>query len=70
MRYLLCMALLLAGTASVADMAENGHRARAAGIDVVTYHTTVKDVVVIVGALRQAMPWRGPATLPYRRCRE
>ena len=32
-------------------MAEQSHRAQIAGIDVVTYPTAVKDVVVIVGAL-------------------
>jgi len=32
-------------------MAENSHRAQAAGIDVVTYPTGVKDVVAIVGVL-------------------
>jgi zinc protease len=47
---LLPLALLAAATAG-AGMAENAHRADAAGIDVVTYPTGVKDVVVIVGVL-------------------
>lgn len=66
MRYFFCVALLLAGTASVADMAENAHRAKAEGIDVVTYHTTVKDVVVIVGALPagDAMAGSGNIAIP------
>ncbi|MDP8984872.1 MAG: insulinase family protein [Pseudomonadota bacterium] len=43
--------LLLAGGTAAATMAEHGHRARAAGIDVITYPTGVKDVVVIIGVL-------------------
>jgi zinc protease len=66
MRYALCMALLWVSTASFADMAEHAHRAKAAGIDVVTYHTTVKDVVVIVGALPagDAMAGSGNIAIP------
>lgn len=41
---------LLCGTAS-ASMAEHAQRASTAGIDVITYHSNVKDVVVIVAAL-------------------
>src|SRR5258707_4088200 len=44
------LALLVSATAG-ASMADHGHRAPAAGIDVVTYPTGVKDVVVIVGVL-------------------
>ncbi len=43
--------LMVAGAAANANMAEQAHRTTAAGIDVVTYPTAVKDVVVIVGAL-------------------
>ncbi|MGA2187663.1 MAG: pitrilysin family protein [Steroidobacteraceae bacterium] len=43
--------LLLASIGAGANMAEQAHRAQAAGIDVVTYPTAVKDVVVIVGVL-------------------
>jgi zinc protease len=66
MRYVLCVALLLTGTASFADMAEHAHRAKAAGIDVVTYRTTVKDVVVIVGAIPagDAMAGSGNIAIP------
>jgi zinc protease len=42
--------LLLSGSA-LASMAEHAHRASTAGIDVITYQTNVKDVVVIVAAL-------------------
>jgi zinc protease len=44
------LALLSSATAG-ANMAEHSHRSQAAGIDVVTYPTGVKDVVVIVGVL-------------------
>ncbi len=38
-------------SAAVAGMAENAARSRIDGIDLVTYHTDVKDVVSILGAL-------------------
>ena len=44
-------ALLFASISASANMAEQANRAQAAGIDVVTYPTAVKDVVVIVGVL-------------------
>src|ERR1700730_12854876 len=44
------LALFASATAG-AGMAEHSHRAQAAGIDVITYPTGVKDVVVIVGVL-------------------
>lgn len=43
--------LLLGSLAATANMAEQSHRALVAGIDVITYPTGVKDVVVILGAL-------------------
>ena len=43
--------MLLASAAALADMAEEGHRETVGGIDLVTYPTSVKDVVVILGAL-------------------
>jgi zinc protease len=43
--------LLLASMTAAANMAEQGHRVTAAGIDVVAYPTGVKDVVVIMGVL-------------------
>jgi zinc protease len=42
---------LLASYGASAGMAEQSHRATVAGVDVVTYPTGVKDVVVILGAL-------------------
>ncbi len=49
-----------------ADMAANAERSEVAGIDLVTYHTGVKDVVVIVGALPagDAMAGGGNAAIP------
>jgi len=42
---------LAAGATASANMAEQSHRERVAGIDLITYRTEVKDVVVILGAL-------------------
>jgi zinc protease len=44
-------ASLLMSHGASANMAEQSHRATVAGIDVITYPTSVKDVVVILGAL-------------------
>jgi zinc protease len=43
--------MLVMSAAALAGMAAEGHRETVAGIDVVTYPTSVKDVVVILGAL-------------------
>jgi zinc protease len=51
MRSLICLALLLAAGNASASMADHAHRTSVDGIDVVTYRTNVKDMVVIVGAL-------------------
>lgn len=50
-RHYLLTALLLAGAAAQANVAEHSRRAQIAGIDLITYHTDVKDVVVILGSL-------------------
>ena len=49
-----------------ASMAARGHRAATAGIDVVTYPTHVRDVVVVLGALPagDAMAGAGNAAVP------
>jgi zinc protease len=44
-------ALLLASGAAAAAVADQSHRAAVAGIDLITYHTDVKNVVVILGSL-------------------
>ena len=51
MRPLTFLALLLAAANASATMADHAHRANVDGIDVVTYRTNVKEMVVIVGAL-------------------
>ncbi len=50
-RLYLLTVFLLAGAAAQADVAEHSRRAQIAGIDVITYHTDVKDVVVILASL-------------------
>src|SRR5882762_8824951 len=59
------LALFVSATAG-ASMADHGHRAPAAGIDVVTYPTGVKDVVVIMGVLPggDAMAGSGNIAIP------
>jgi zinc protease len=56
---------LIAGGAR-ANMAEKAHRSRSAGIDVVTYRTNVRDVVVLLGALPagDAMAGSGNIAVP------
>jgi zinc protease len=58
--------LLLASMTAAANMAEQGHRVTAAGIDVVAYPTGVKDVVVIMGVLPagDAMAGSGNIAIP------
>ncbi len=51
MRRYALTALLLASGAAAAAVADQGHRAAVAGIDLITYHTDVKNVVVILGSL-------------------
>ena len=50
-RHYILSALLFVGGAASANMTEQSHRAQVAGIDLITYRTDVKDVVVILGAL-------------------
>ena len=58
--------LLAAAGAAQADMAQHAVRQSVAGVDVVTYHTEVKDVVDIIGYLPagDAMAGSGNAALP------
>ena len=61
-RYALTALLLLSGAAAAAPGApDNSSRSQVAGIDLITYRTDVKDVVVILGALPagDAMSERG-----------
>jgi zinc protease len=68
---MLAALLLLVGGAAAAALAEasaleNSHRAQVAGIDLITYHTDVKEVVVILGTLPagDAMAERGNIAVP------
>ena len=51
MRYLLITACLVAASNGWANMADNSRRSQTAGIDLITYQTSVKQVVIIAGAL-------------------
>jgi zinc protease len=59
-------ALAAAAVAAPTGMAARGHRADTVGIDVVTYPTHVRDVVVVLGALPagDAMAGTGNAAVP------
>jgi zinc protease len=63
---LLAFALIGASLCAAADMAQHAERANVAGIDMVTYHTEVKDVVDVIGYLPagDAMAGTGNAALP------
>jgi zinc protease len=63
---MLALALLGASLPAAADMAQHAERTSVAGIDLVTYHTQVKDVVDVVGYLPagDAMAGTGNAALP------
>ena len=68
--YVLTLMISLGGAAAVtvadANVAENSHRAQVAGIDLTTYRTDVKDVVVILGSLPagDAMAGSGNIAIP------
>jgi zinc protease len=51
MRHYVLTALLLVSGAAMASVADQSHRSQVAGIDLITYHTDVKQVVVILGSL-------------------
>jgi zinc protease len=51
MRHYLLTALIFVSGAAAANVAQQSHRAQVAGIDLITYHTDVKQVVVILGSL-------------------
>jgi zinc protease len=67
MRLYVLMALLAVnGAATAADMENHAHRSKVAGIDLITYQSTVKDVVVILGVLPagDAMAGAGNIAIP------
>ncbi len=51
MRHHVLAALFLVSGAAAASVADQSHRSQIAGVDLITYHTDVKDVVVILGSL-------------------
>jgi zinc protease len=51
MRLCMLVVMLVAGGAAHANMAEQAHRSKIDGIDLITYRTEVKDVVIILGVL-------------------
>ena len=66
MRHGLMIVMLMLSGSALASMAEHAQRANTAGIDVITYRTQVKDMVVIVAALPagDAMAEPGNAAVP------
>jgi zinc protease len=66
MRHHVLTALLLVSGAAAANVADQSHRSQVAGIDVITYHTDVKQVVVILGSLPagDAMAESGNIAIP------
>jgi len=60
------VASLGAAAGAFAAMADNGHRSQVAQIDLITYQTGVKDVVVILGSLPagDAMAGTGNIAIP------
>ena len=65
-RLYMTIALLMFGGAAAANMADQTHRSKIDGIDLITYHTNVKDVVVILGVLPagDAMAESGNIAIP------
>lgn len=65
-RLYMIIVLLISGGAAAANMADQTHRSKIDGIDVITYHTNVKDVVVILGVLPagDAMAESGNIAIP------
>ena len=65
-RHYLLTAVFLVSGAAAANVADHSQRAQVAGIDLITYHTDVKDVVVILGSLPagDAMAAAGNIAIP------
>lgn len=51
MRHYILTVLFFVSGAAAANVAQQSHRSQVAGIDLITYHTDVKQVVVILGSL-------------------
>src|SRR5882757_3592440 len=65
-RFSMILALLMSGVAVAANMADQTHRSKVDGIDLITYRSNVKDVVVILGVLPagDAMAESGNIAIP------
>jgi zinc protease len=66
MRFCMMMALLAFADLAAANMADQAHRSKAGGVDLITYHSNVKDVVIVIGVLPagDAMAEAGNAAIP------
>jgi zinc protease len=67
MRFYAAMALIaVCGSAAAATMEDHAHRSKVDGIDLITYQSTVKDVVVFLGVLPagDAMAGSGNIAIP------
>lgn len=62
-RLLWVAALFIAGAATAANMADQAHRSKVAGIDLITYRSNVKDVVVVLGALPAGDAMAAPSNI-------
>ena len=65
-RLSLMMVMMALGGAAAANMADQAHRSKVDGIDLITYRSNVKDVVIILGILPagDAMAESGNAAIP------
>jgi zinc protease len=65
-RLVMILTLLMSGAAAAANMADQTHRSKIDGIDLITYRTSVKDVVIILGVLPagDAMAESGNIAIP------
>src|SRR3984957_14905516 len=65
-RFFMMAALLAIAAPAAANMADQAHRSKVGGIDLITYHSNVKDVVVILGVLPagDAMAESGNIAIP------
>jgi zinc protease len=65
-RLSMMMAMMAVGGAAAANMADQAHRSKVDGIDLITYRSNVKDVVVILGVLPagDAMAESGNVAIP------
>ena len=65
-RLSLMMAMMAVSGTAPANMADQAHRSKVDGIDLITYHSNVKDVVIILGVLPagDAMAESGNVAIP------